>query len=295
MLRILSLAFVFVFASSVAVSNSRSSTKRKAVVSSVHVIAQNPKLRSVQNRDIVVIRVPAMKKGKIIKAKHHFYLQGGLHGNEKLTTTFVAWVVDRLVKGQSALNKLPQDKVAFDFVPIANPDGVRSFSRNNANKINLNRNFGVLWGQSSENPGKSKFSEPETKAIRYLMKSQKYTAAVDVHGFINWVVAPSPAASVKTQKSLQAQNYTQWSRHLKQEMRMLGDDYILKNAAALGDGGAFEDWAFWKNGTFAFCLEMASAYRYQHNNKSGKSVKIDRFRAYENYIYTMFKHALKNV
>ena len=37
-------------------------------------------------------------------------------------------------------------------------------------------------GISQENPGKNKFSEPETKSIKYLFSKKKYTSAVDVHG-----------------------------------------------------------------------------------------------------------------
>src|SRR5690606_10630510 len=145
--------------------------------------------------------------------KYRFYIQGGLHGNEKETSKFVAWLATRVMSGHSTLNKLPSDQVAFDFVPIANPDDVHRNNRYNQNPTNLNRNFGHLWGLSRENPGTKEFSEPETKAIKYMLDSNNYLAAVDVHGYINWLVAPS--APDATSSSIKTAKYHLWKSALE--------------------------------------------------------------------------------
>ena len=44
-------------------------------------------------------------------------------------------------------------------------------------------------------------------------------------------------------------------------MEKLLPGYELKTAGGLGDGGAFEDFAFWQTQSLSFCLEMKSPRR----------------------------------
>jgi hypothetical protein len=268
--------------------------ERKPVIGTVSIISQNTQLKTREKRDIVVIRVPAVnQQNEIIQAKFRFYIQGALHGDEKLTTEFVVWLVDRVLKGESELNKIPADLASFDFVPVANPDGAERNSRYNSKLVNLNRNFGILWGKSKENPGTDSFSEPETQAIRYLFETQKYTAAIDVHGYVNWIVAPSSQSKNNLKQNIYAKNYQPWIDAIKANINIF-DKYELKTAGELGDGGAFEDWAFWENGTLSFCLELASPYRHKYMPDPVKVVKkIDQFLTYEKFVFKMFEQAIE--
>lgn len=214
-----------------------------------------------------------------------FLVQGGLHGDEGLTVEFVTWLAARVTEGQSLLNGLPSN-TAIDFVPVANPDSFRK-SRYNAAGVNLNRNFGVLWGISREPFGPSAFSEPETRAIRALMSSRGYTAAIDVHGFVNWVVTPSSGRHISNASKEKTTLLEKWAQAAKRFLPTLGA-YELKDAGSLGDGGAFEDWAFWGNDTLALCLEMHSHQRFQRR----AGLQQDTFLAYESYIFNMFAEAL---
>jgi len=263
-------------------------------------------LVSTQGREIEVIGFDALNAHRqVVEPSFRFLIQGGLHGNETQTTQFVTWLALRYARGESLLNKFAEEHVGFDFLPIANPDGFQENQRFNNQGVNLNRNFGVLWGVTKENPGKSTFSESETKAIKALFAKRRYTAAVDVHGYINWIVAPSePSAVAKGgfKPSLQRMaDYLKWTSNLKEEMRVL-TGYQLKTGAGLGDGGAFEDWAFWSEGAFAFCLEMETfqryvpSYRGDYSNR-GTEVKaathIDLFRRYEAFIARMFAKSIE--
>ncbi len=242
--------------------------------------------------------------GKGQDAAFRFLVQGGLHGNEEQASNFVLWLARRYGHGQSLLNLLPRDQVAIDFLPYANPDGTHGHTRYNGRGVNLNRNFGVLWGLTKENPGQKSFSEPETRAIRKLFEKQKYNAAVDVHGYVNWVVSPSSpeavaAIGVKTSKAKRAA-YAQWVSALKEEMAVL-PNYQFKTGALLGDGGAFEDWAFWSQGTFAYCLELEGIQRYVKSyrrdfsdlSKDPEERSVDLFTRYEAFVYRMFAQAIK--
>ena len=234
------------------------------------------------------------------QARYRFLIQGGLHPNEKTPTTFVNWLASRYKSGDSPLNALGEN-VAIDFVPVANPDGLAAQSRYNAKGVNLNRNFPVLWGLSKENPGSRPFSEPETRSIRKLFEANDYTAAVDVHGYVNWIVGPtSPerlaSNGIKTSRFMH-QVHEQWTKHLIKETEELGQ-YVYKTAGELGDGGAFEDWAFWEQKTLSFCLEIDSPFRYQNRsiklfNSYKVSKRTDKFEVYEKFITKMFAHAIK--
>lgn len=240
------------------------------------------------------------------RARHRFLVQGGLHGNEAVTSQFVVWLSRRYARGESALNALPSEDVAIDFLPYANPDGSAEQNRYNTRGVNLNRNFGVLWGITRENPGSASFSEPETRAIQRLFEEERYTAAVDVHGYVNWVVAPSDPETMQARAGKQAvdakrrERYRAWREALGSEMKLL-PGYQLKTAGSLGDGGAFEDWAFWSEGTLAYCLELESFQRFVQPyrrdfadiTKPDEGPAIDLFKRYEAFIARMFARAIE--
>lgn len=218
----------------------------------------------------------------------YFLVQGGLHGNEILTSQFVNWLSSRVQQGKSQLNQLPPNAV-IDFLPYANPDAYAK-SRYNPRNVNLNRNFDVLWGLTSEPNGKSPFSEPESKAIRALMQHRRYLAAIDVHGYVNWVVAPSSPSAVNITEPAAHLRYSRWLDALQNGMQSLGSNYEIQTPKQLGDGGAFEDWAYWGNNTFAACLEMIGRTRHAINSDRES---IDMFERYESFIFQTFSTALK--
>ncbi len=257
------------------------------------------KYKSVKGREIFILRQ------NLEGVKHRFLVQGGIHGNETLAPIFVTWLHKRYQSGRSLLNDLSQhEDVAIDFIPYANPDATYRRSRYNANGVNLNRNFSVLWGRAYEPFGQRAFSEPETASIKKLFESFSYTATADVHGYINWIVAPSAPESISLNskiKDQQARRYPHWLASLKSALKTLVSPYTIKRPADLGHGGSFEDWAYWKQGSFAFCLELESERRFQTfplsitaklNQTQLLKPKLDRFYRYEKYIYQMFKESM---
>ena len=219
-----------------------------------------------------------------------FFIQGGLHGNEKLTSTFVIWLAQRFSRNTSLLNKIDAKKITIDFVPIANPDGAREANRYNNNRVNLNRNFPINWGISRENPGQKPFSEPETRAIDSLFTLRDYMGAIDVHGYINWLVLPSAHKNLTATHSLQKQaTYESWSNSIGVLAKKHLPDYEVHSAMSLGDGGAFEDWAFWQKKVPAICLEMS----HRSRNPSINNAKTDTFLKYEAFVFDALDEALK--
>lgn len=242
-----------------------------------------------------------------------FLVNGGLHGNEMLGSEFVGWLAQRFANGESTLNTLNGGRIEIDFIPYSNPDGTILFTRYNGNHINLNRNFGVLWGVTKENPGKSAFSEVETRALHDLFSKRNYSGAVDVHGYINWVVIPtSPTDKIKLKLSddkEQLAKYEQWALAVRREAKLQLPGYEVQTAGGLGDGGAFEDYSWWGAKVPAFCLELFDEKRFvaktiatqlvdlitpkEFTGQKADTGRSDMFVVYERFIHNLFDEALK--
>lgn len=252
--------------------------------SNIATVVGKSNLLSQQGRHFDLIRFHSAPNQKPSEGAYKVLIQGGLHGNEILSTKFVEWLATRVAQNVSPINQLPVQQLHIDFLPAANPDGVANNTRGNAIGVNLNRNFGVLWGMSRENPGPTAFSEPETRALKMLMEQQKYDAAIDVHGYVSWVVAPSDLTAIEGSNSAIAKLYRRWMAALQKEIKSL-PQYQLKTALQLNDGGAFEDWSFWRNKTLSVCLELKTNSRYEQ--------ETDMFLAYEQFVYRVLSRSVQ--
>ncbi len=111
---------------------------------------------------------------------------GGIHGSERSAQqTMQAWVAHLQAYGDI----IPADKRVV-IVPNTNPDGIAKGSRNNANNVNLGRNFPTAnWSASIETTsgtlptggGTSAGSEPEASALIKLTRQLKPRLAISYH------------------------------------------------------------------------------------------------------------------
>ena len=79
-------------------------------------------------------------------------------------------------------------------IPTMNPDGTALDQRGNANQVDLNRNFPYNWKKMGKPgywqfAGKSKASEPETKAVVAFMRQIKPALGVWYHQDLN-IISP---------------------------------------------------------------------------------------------------------
>ena len=239
----------------------------------------NPKLLSTEGQSIELIRIRNLD-GPPKKAK--IFFQGALHGNEILTTEFLRWLTQQIQDKQSSFSKL-LTIANIDIVPVGNPDRYGK-SRFNSLGVNLNRNFRAFWGTSREKFGAAPLSERETKALNALFSKERYQIAIDIHGYVNWIVTPSlPVNEIIDPQSQRA--YQTWQKIVSSQIGSLSPlaQYRQKTALGLGDGGAFEDWAFWDYGSFAACLEMASPKRFRISEQK----TIDSFKVYEEFLFNV--------
>jgi hypothetical protein len=103
------------------------------------------------------------------------------------------------------------------FVPVVNPDGYEYNRQTNPNGggmwrknrrdcgdgnwgVDLNRNFGYMWGYDDEGSsadcrkdtyrGAGPFSEPETRVLRDFVNSRSFVMCLDNHAYGRWLIYP---------------------------------------------------------------------------------------------------------
>jgi murein peptide amidase A len=112
-------------------------------------------------------------------------LFGGIHGDEPTTVLMMQRLCEELLER-------PPGRETW-IIPCVNVDGTMAGSKNNANDIDLNRNFAsknwVATHQHGYNPGRAPEDQPETKALIELITRAKATRLIAVHAtyrVMNW-------------------------------------------------------------------------------------------------------------
>jgi hypothetical protein len=174
--------------------------------------------KSVQDRDIWCIKIT---NENITRRKYSCLIDGCIHGNEWESGEICLYLAEYLLInfGNNATVTQILNTTEVYIVPLFNPDGREQNTRWNYNGIDLNRNFDVDFGKlygrvvrigklfgrikipyvriplvgTFTNCGKKAFSEPESRAIRDLMKSLKYSdfsLYVNCHTATHQILSP---------------------------------------------------------------------------------------------------------
>lgn len=126
--------------------------------------------QSVQGRDITLCHVG----GSHIGSKNSVLVIGSIHGTELAGLS----VVDEIVKHGAIDSDLW-------VIRNANPDGAIADTRQNANGVDLNRNFPTNWLPSDPTAGTfsgySPASEPETHALMRIIDELKPRTVITMH------------------------------------------------------------------------------------------------------------------
>lgn len=134
---------------------------------------------SVRGRDLTLVTRGARD------ASVEVLVVGCIHGNE---------AAGRAVISALRSSVLPRD-VRLLLVPTLNPDGEAAATRQNAHGVDLNRNFARGWEASGQPwdtyyPGPRPFSEPETRAVRRLIRRRRPQITIWYHQHMNLVTKP---------------------------------------------------------------------------------------------------------
>ncbi|MEM6517124.1 MAG: M14 metallopeptidase family protein [Bacteroidota bacterium] len=115
---------------------------------------------SVENRDIISLN---LGDGSI-----KVLAWSQMHGNESTTTKAISDLIN-VLQGSSEFAKHILGNCTIKIIPILNPDGAFKYTRENANKIDLNRDAQSL-------------SQPESKLLRAVFDGFKPDYCFNLHG-----------------------------------------------------------------------------------------------------------------
>lgn len=112
-------------------------------------------------------------------------LFGAIHGDEAVTQLMLERLADELIER-------PPGRDTW-IVPCLNVDGVLAGTRNNANDVDLNRNFAAAtWGTARRpgyHPGQAPEDQPETQALVALIDrtgAHRLIALHSTYRMVNW-------------------------------------------------------------------------------------------------------------
>jgi len=120
-------------------------------------------------------------------------LFGAIHGDEPVSQLLLERLADELVER-------PPGRDTW-IVPCVNVDGMLAGTRNNANDVDLNRNFACAsWGTARRpgyHPGAAAEDQPETRALVDLIDRISARRLIAIHAtyrMINWDGSGEPLA-----------------------------------------------------------------------------------------------------
>lgn len=103
------------------------------------------------------------------------------HGNEYMSVELPLLMAWHLVQNYSSnpyIKNLVDNREIW-IIPMVNPDGREMGTRYNANGVDLNRDYGYLWGGEGGSP--APFSQPETQIIRQHALENNFVLSLSYH------------------------------------------------------------------------------------------------------------------
>lgn len=133
--------------------------------------------RSVQGRELWQMEITDFNVPD--GGKNTIYIDGGHHGNEQLGMELAVQLIHEAVEGRLATPEILA-KYHFFIVPMVNPDGNMMDQRQNANGVDLNRNYGFEWTNEADH-GSGPESEPESHANSESMRAVDAAYGIDLY------------------------------------------------------------------------------------------------------------------
>lgn len=164
--------------------------KTIGVLSLLTAVVASPLVAAVPAGAVVDARRPAVIEKRVIghsvagrditawrlgdpRSRTKVLLLAAMHGDEKGAVTTL----------RSLRDGRPIQGADIWVVPVVNPDGYARGTRQNAHRVDLNRNFAARWKKAggATNSGSRAFSEPETRAVRRLVDEIRPTHTISFH------------------------------------------------------------------------------------------------------------------
>lgn len=142
--------------------------------------------KSVENRDLWVLELSS-EPGKHIPGRPEMKYIANMHGNEVVGREMLLLLAKYLCENYGSKNNRVSsllNNTRLHFLPSMNPDGYemavknQMLGRENANGVDLNRNFPDQYGTNSYN----RVQEPETLAVMNWSLSLPFVLSANLHG-----------------------------------------------------------------------------------------------------------------
>ncbi|KAK1282455.1 hypothetical protein QJS10_CPB22g00924 [Acorus calamus] len=244
-------------------SNSELEDAMKDFVRRCHNISRMYSIgRSVQNVPLWVIEI-SDKPGQE-EAEPAFKFIGNVHGDEpvgrELLISLANWLCDNYMNDDMAT--MIVKNVHLHILPSMNPDGFSLRKRNNANNVDLNRDFPDQFFHANDDVASR---QPETKAVMRWVKEGHFTASASLHG--GALVANYPwdgstdsgrhyyaCPDDKAFRYL-ASVYSNTHHNMSQSLEFRGG--ITNGALWYPIYGGMQDWNYIHGGCFELTLEIS--------------------------------------
>lgn len=222
---------------------------------------------SIEGRPLLAMRLGNHADGM------HMLVNGAEHAREWIAATVPVCVAERLARGQGdpALQRF-LDTTALWVVPVVNPDGYQySWSsdrywrknRRGAFGVDLNRNFSVAFGGAGSSSdrrsqvyrGEYAFSEPETAALRDLVRRESIALHVDFHSYGQLLLHPWTHTAAPTRDRDRFAAIA--DRMASAIYAAHGQRYEIKAGARLyAAAGTMTDWMYGEADALSFTIEL---------------------------------------
>jgi PKD repeat protein len=134
---------------------------------------------SVQGRELAALKIS--KNVNLDEFEPKILFDGGIHGDEVGGSQNMIMFARDLCKGYGnnpTYTDLIDSREIWIYYMV-NPDGRVSMSRDNANLVDCNRDFGYMWDASGNSPGPC--SQPESQALRNCLLDHQFTIYTNYH------------------------------------------------------------------------------------------------------------------
>jgi hypothetical protein len=238
--------------------------------------------KTLQGRNIVALKISDHADRD--EDEPEVLLMAGIHPREQPAQVLLVRLIDEILREYGKDERITRlvDQREIWVIPIFNVDGkVHDMKhgngkdrgvaqRKNLNGVDLNRQFPVRWGGSTDLRTKPKttldpksdyfigwgpLEEPESKVLEEFFRSRPLRAFVDIH---------SPFKAIYFPRHLPDSDHARYTE-LAQAMRDLQKDKYDLSVARRGedppaerggDAGVSYDWAYYTHGVYAFIFEV---------------------------------------
>lgn len=187
------------------------------------------------------------------EAEPAVYFDGNIHGDEKISWAvcfeFIKYLLNNYGFNPYIANLINNREIWI--VPMINPDGYVNNVRYNGRSVDLNRNFGWMYGNES-NCGTDMFSENEATMFFNLFRAQPFVVYTTYHAGDSVISCPW---SYTTYESI-PEKWLTW--HLAQKYSQNGNYYPYGQGSIImyTINGASKDYTYALNGEVSWSIEL---------------------------------------